>query len=152
MNNNTHTQLQGKVFDFALVELIRQHRESFQPLWSQDSWAKFLIWMTLNCGLSGERENLELFANALGPRLTSRMRRVFFERTLEDMQMHVMADPAEKMILVMPIGPGHSVDQDNASKALLRVGLLEMIIPDRKSWETLEEIVAIPWNSEKQIH
>ena len=51
--------LQATLFDFAIGELVRQHRESFQPLWSADSWAKLLIWLALNCGCSGEREDHE---------------------------------------------------------------------------------------------
>ena len=31
-------QLQGTLVDFALLELIRQHRLSFQPLWTVDGW------------------------------------------------------------------------------------------------------------------
>ena len=71
-------QLQGTLVDFALLELIRQHRESFQPLWTVDSWAKLMIWLSLNCGLSGEHDALEQFAAALGERITSRLRRTFF--------------------------------------------------------------------------
>ena len=87
-------RLQATLFDFAILELIRQNRESFQPLWSVDSWAKLLIWLALNCGLSGERESLEHFAEALGAPLTSRLRRVFFERELSDLELQVLADPA----------------------------------------------------------
>ncbi len=46
--------LQATLVDFALAELVRQNRESFQPLWSSESWAKLLIWMALNCGCSGD--------------------------------------------------------------------------------------------------
>ena len=28
------SSLQASLFDFAIGELVRQHRESFQPLWS----------------------------------------------------------------------------------------------------------------------
>ena len=35
------------------------------------------------------------FADALGP-TTGRMRRLFFERELEDLDLKVMADPAEQ--------------------------------------------------------
>ena len=66
MSHPDPDQLQGTLVDFALMELIRQHRESFQPLWTVDSWAKLLIWLALNCGLSGERDSLEQFAKALG--------------------------------------------------------------------------------------
>ena len=63
-------QLQATLLDFAVLELIRQNRQSFEPLWTVDSWAKLLIWLALNCGLSGERESLERFATALGAPLT----------------------------------------------------------------------------------
>ena len=58
MDDSQAILFQGKLVDFALAELVRQHRDSFQPLWTVDSWAKLLIWMALNCGLSGERESL----------------------------------------------------------------------------------------------
>ena len=78
-------QLQGTLVDFALIELIRQHRLSFQPLWSVDSWAKLMIWLALNCGLSSDKENFEHFAQSLGERITTRLRRTFFERELADL-------------------------------------------------------------------
>jgi hypothetical protein len=40
--------LQATLFDFAIGELVRQHRESFPPLWTSESWAKLLIWLALN--------------------------------------------------------------------------------------------------------
>ena len=58
--------LQATLVDFALAELVRQHRQSFQPLWSAESWAKLLIWLALNCGCSGDRDSLEAYAEALG--------------------------------------------------------------------------------------
>ena len=76
------TALQATLVDFALAELVRANRSSFEPLWSAESWAKLLIWLALNCGCSGDREGLEAFAAALGPALTGRMRRLFFEREL----------------------------------------------------------------------
>ena len=39
--------LQATLVDFALAELVRQHRASFPPLWSSESWAKLLIWLAL---------------------------------------------------------------------------------------------------------
>jgi hypothetical protein len=42
--------LQAALVDFAIGELVRQHRESFGPLWTVESWAKLLIWLALNCG------------------------------------------------------------------------------------------------------
>ncbi|MED5469940.1 MAG: protein phosphatase, partial [Cyanobacteriota bacterium] len=45
MDDSQAILFQGKLVDFALAELVRQHRDSFQPLWTVDSWAKLLIWM-----------------------------------------------------------------------------------------------------------
>jgi len=103
MEQISRTSIQAKAFEFALLELIYSKRDSFQPLWSVDSWVKFLIWLSLNCGLSGDKESLELFAKAMGSPLTSRMRKIFFERALVDLSLHVMADPAEAQVLIMPI-------------------------------------------------
>jgi len=98
--------LQGTLFDFAIAELVRGHRESFPPLWTAESWAKLLIWLALSCGCSGEARALEAFAAALGPVLTARMRRLFFERELPDHNLRVMADPAEQQVLVLPLEAG----------------------------------------------
>ena len=32
------SRFQAALFDFAIAELVRQHRASFQPLWTPDSW------------------------------------------------------------------------------------------------------------------
>ena len=97
------TAIQAKIFDFALLQLVFQERNSFTPLWTIESWVKFLIWMSLNCGMSGERENLEIFGQALGSPLASRMRRLFFERILEELELKVIADPAESFVFVLPL-------------------------------------------------
>ncbi|MEI8251755.1 MAG: protein phosphatase, partial [Synechococcus sp. ELA057] len=44
------SELQATLVDFALRELVRNHRTSFAPLWTPESWAKLLIWLALNCG------------------------------------------------------------------------------------------------------
>ena len=75
MKNTNQANIQAKIFDFALSELVRNQRESFEPIWTVDSWVKLLIWLSLNCGFSGERESLEIFANALGAPLTIKMRK-----------------------------------------------------------------------------
>lgn len=145
MDDSQAILFQGKLVDFALAELVRQHRDSFQPLWTMDSWAKLLIWMALNCGLSGERESLELFAEALGPRLTGRLRGLFYERTLEDLELKLMADPAEPQVLVMPIGQVRALSLDQVAAALEQVGLADRLTPERSTWLQLEAVVAIPW-------
>ena len=139
-------RLQATLFDFAILELIRQNRESFQPLWSVDSWAKLLIWLALNCGLSGERESLEHFAEALGAPLTSRLRRVFFERELSDLELQVLADPADQQVLVLPLVAGDSslLAPERVVKALERIGLLAHVV-DQDRWQQLEGVLAIPW-------
>ena len=151
MDQSQQTRIQAKVFDFALGELVRAHRESFKPLWTVDSWVKFLIWLTLNCELSGERESLELFANALGPRLTGRMRRIFFERTDESLALQLIADPADSEVLIMPKGGSLTVTFDQAEKLLDRVGLLERVERDQCLWQELDAVIAIPWQSEKNM-
>ncbi|MCP9890052.1 protein phosphatase [Cyanobium sp. Aljojuca 7D2] len=139
------TNLQATLFDFAIGELVRQHRESFQPLWSTESWAKLMIWLSLNCGCSGDREGLEAFAAALGPVVTGRMRRLFFERALEDLDLQVMADPAEQQVLVMPLGPPGPLDPARVAQALERVGLLPGLVAGPERWQALDAVVAIPW-------
>ena len=142
-------QLQGTLVDFALLELIRHHRESFQPLWTVDSWAKLMIWLALNCGLSGERDSLEHFAAALGDRITSRLRRTFFERELADLELQVLADPAEQQVLLLSQAPQDLsiLNPDRVAAALERVGLSRLVVADRSRWQQLEAVVAIPWNN-----
>jgi len=142
-------QLQGTLVDFALLELIRHHRESFQPLWTVDSWAKLMIWLALNCGLSGERDSLEHFAAALGDRITSRLRRTFFERELADLELQVLADPAEQQVLLLSQAPQDLsiLNPDRLAAALERVGLTRLVVADRSRWQQLEAVVAIPWNN-----
>jgi len=138
--------LQATLVDFALAELVRQHRESFQPLWSAESWAKLLIWLALNCGCSADEAGLNTFASALGSVQTGRMRRVFFERELEDLDLQLMGDPAEQQLLVLPQGPADLVLQPEAiAQALERVGLSERVVDDRSRWQRLDALVAIPW-------
>jgi hypothetical protein len=140
--------LQATLVDFALAELVRQHRGSFQPLWSADSWAKLLIWLALNCGCSGDQEGLQAFATALGPSLGQRLRRVFFERELVDLELQVMADPAEPQVLVLPLGPDSaSPSLERAATALERLGLLEHVALERERWSSLERALAIPWRA-----
>ena len=138
--------LQATLFDFAIGELVRQHRESFPPLWTSESWAKLLIWLALNCGCSGDREGLEAFAVALGPLLTGRMRRIFFERVLEHLDLQVLADPAEQQVLVMPVGPSGPLELEGVAQALDQVGLQGRVVAERSRWQSLESVVAIPWS------
>ncbi len=145
MDNSKQTFVQAKLFDFAVMELVHRNRASFHPLWTVDSWVKFLIWMSLNCGLSGESESLQLFAQALGPALTSRMRRIFFERTLESLSIQIMADPVESAILVLPITGSACVTLEKAQDALKTVELLEMVVPDISLWKQMDAVIAIPW-------
>ena len=149
MSRPDSEQLQGTLVDFALLELIRHHRESFQPLWTVDSWAKLMIWLALNCGLSGERDSLEHFAAALGDRITSRLRRTFFERELADLELQVLADPAEQQVLMLSQAPQDlsTLNPDRLATALERVGLTRLVVVDRSRWQQLEAVVAIPWKN-----
>ena len=142
------TALQATLVDFALTELVRQHRDSFPPLWTPESWAKLLIWLALNCGCSSETAALEAFAAALGPALTRRLRRVYFERELNDLNLQLMADPAEQQVLALPLDPlaGRGrPDLDQVALALQQVGLTARVVADRDRWQALEGLWALPW-------
>ncbi len=147
MEQNSLSNIQAKIFDFALFELIYSQRDTFQPLWTTDSWVKFLIWLTLNCGLSGDKESLELFANSIGRDLTIRMRRRFFERRIEEFAIHIIADPAESNVLVMPLTRGSNLNDDLIFQSLDKVSLREMVVSDTSLLETVDSIVLIPWKS-----
>ena len=151
MEQISRTSIQAKAFEFALLELIYSKRDSFQPLWSVDSWAKFLIWLSLNCGLSGEKESLELFAKAMGSPLTKRMRKIFFERVLEDLSLHVMADPAEVQVLIMPLFPEKKIKNNDVVQALQMVCLSDKVSLDSSVWERHDSILSIPWNAKSDI-
>jgi len=148
MDTAEATGLQATLFDFAIAELVRQHRESFQPLWSVESWVKLLIWLSLNCGASGDEAGMTRFVEALGDHQTARMRRTFFERELEDLDLQVMADPAEQQVLVLPLGPGAPLDLERAAQAVDRVQLRQRVITDRSRWQLLDAVVVIPWATE----
>ena len=151
MEQISRTSIQAKAFEFALLELIYSKRDSFQPLWSVDSWVKFLIWLSLNCGLSGEKESVEMFAEAMGSPLTSRMRKIFFERALEDLSLHVMADPAEAQVLIMPIALDKRINDNDVVQALERIGLSDKVSLSSAAWERHDSIVSIPWNVKSDI-
>ena len=151
MEQISRTSIQAKAFEFALLELIYSKRDSFQPLWSVDSWVKFLIWLSLNCGLSGEKESLELFANAMGSLLTRRMRKIFFERSLEDLSLHVIADPADAQVLIMPLTPEKKIVNNDVVQALKVVGLAKKVLLDSTLWKRHDSIVSIPWTAKSDI-
>ena len=151
MEQISRTSIQAKAFEFALLELIYSKRDSFQPLWTVDSWVKFLIWLSLNCGLSGEKESLELFAEAMGSPLTSRMRKTFFERALEDLLLHVMADPAEAQVLIMPIALDKRINDNDVVQALEMIGLSDKVSLSSVVWERHDSIVSIPWKVKSDI-
>ena len=150
MEKSQQTHIQAKLFDFALVELVRQNREKFQPLWTVDSWVKFLIWMTLNCGLSGENESIDMFTKSLGSGLSIRMRKTFFERSSDNLSLQLMADPADSRVLVMPINASLSLTVGEAEELLNQVGLMEKVEMDKNSWQELDAVIAIPWQSTEE--
>ena len=151
MEQISRTSIQAKAFELALFELIYSKRDIFKPLWSVDSWVKFLIWLSLNCGLSGEKDSLELFAKAMGSPLTRRMRKIFFERILEDMSLHVMADPAEAQVLIMPIAVDKWINNNDIVQALQTIGLSDKISLSSDAWERHDSIVSIPWKVKSDI-
>jgi hypothetical protein len=139
--------LQAHLYAFAIDELVRRHRASFQPLWSAESWAKLLIWLALNCGCSGEREALEEFAAGLDPALTSRMRRLFFARELEDLNLRLLADPAEREALILPLqSQAGAPDPQRVEEALSQAALSDLLAPPER-WRWHEALVAVPWRT-----
>ncbi|APD49332.1 protein phosphatase [Synechococcus sp. CS-602] len=143
--------LQAGLFEFAIAELVRQHRGSFAPLWTTESWAKLMIWLALNSGGSGDRSGLESFAAALGPALAGRMRRLFFERELDGLGLKLLADPADPQVLVLPLaseaGDGQPLDLERVAAALAAAGL-EGRVSERGRWQKLEALVAVPWRDD----
>ncbi|KGG14539.1 MULTISPECIES: hypothetical protein [unclassified Prochlorococcus] len=147
MKKTIHADIQAKTFDFALSELVRNQRTSFEPMWTVDSWAKFLIWLSLNCGFSGERESLQIFADALGLPLTIRMRKIFFERTLEELGLYILGDPAETKVFVMPIELDQPLIYEKCREALEITGLSLRLSSDSNTWLLHDQLISIPWNS-----
>ncbi len=147
MKKTNQSMIQAKMFDFALSELVRNQRNSFEPMWTVDSWVKFLIWLSLNCGLPGDRDSLETFADALGNPLTKRMRKIFYERTIENLGLHVIADPSDKQIFVMPIASGQSITHEKCMECIDLIGLSEKVTDDFRQWELHDQLIAIPWSS-----
>ena len=87
-----------------------------------------------------------MFAKAMGSPLTSRMRKIFFERALEDLSLHVMADPAEAQVLIMPIALDKMINDNDVVQALERIGLSNKVSLSSAAWERHDSIVSIPWN------
>ena len=143
----SNNDLQGALLHFAVEELVRHQREEFPPLWTRESWAKFLIWLALQCGAGVQQQELEAFAHALGPVLTGRLRRLFFERELGDLDLKVMADPAEAHVLVMPLGPARQLPEAEVQAALVQAKLHEFVQAEPSSWQQLDALVAIPWRA-----
>jgi hypothetical protein len=139
--------LQAGLFRFAIEALVRQHRSSFAPLWTAESWAKLLIWLALNSGSSADGAALQLFADALGAPLALRLRRLFFEREVEDLNLLIKADPAESQVFVLPLDPrgAAEVPLELAAEGLQRTGLEPLVVADRLAWQAAEGLVAIPW-------
>jgi len=139
--------LQAGLFRFAIEALVRQHRTSFAPLWTAESWAKLLIWLALNSGSGADGAALQRFANAMGAPLALRLRRLFFERELEDLNLLIKADPAEPQVLVLPLDPlrDAEVSLGLAAEGLQRTGLEPLVVADRLAWQVAQGLVAIPW-------
>ena len=136
---------QAALFAFAIGELVRQHRESFAPLWTAESWAKLLIWLALSCGCATDPAALEGFAIGLGPALSARLRRVFFERDLEDLNLRLLADPAEDQALAFPLDAlAGAPEPSRVLEGLERVGLHQLVVPP-EGWQHHETLIALPW-------
>ena len=147
----SHDSLQANLADFALAELVRQHRTSFPPPWTIECWAKLLIWLALNSGCAGDTASLEAFAASLGPERSGRLRRLFFSREFEATGLRLVADPAEGQVLVqggLPAAGDASAqesDLEAVAAALDAVGLTALVVPDRQRWQRQGGVVLIPF-------
>jgi hypothetical protein len=83
----------------------------------------------------------------MGAPLALRLRRLFFERELVDLNLLIKADPAEPHGLVLPLDPHRAaqVPPGLATEALQRTGLEPLVVADRLAWQQGEALVAIPW-------
>ena len=94
-----------------------------------------MIRLSLQCGVGVSQEELESFAHALGPVLTGRLRRLFLSE-LGDLDLKVMADPADDQVLVMLLGPVEDgLQPEPVTRALERVGLSERLALDPACWQ-----------------
>lgn len=145
----SHDTLRANLNDFALAELVRQHRSSFAPLWTIESWAKLLIWLALNSGCAGDTASLEAFAASLGPERSARLRRLFFAREFEASGLRLLADPAEGQVLLegacSSAAPGSESDQEPVNAALAAAGLTALVVPDRQRWQRRDGGLVIPF-------
>ena len=146
-----HETLRSNLTDFALGELVRQHRCSFAPLWTIESWAKLLIWLALNSGCAGDTASLESFAACLGPERSSRLRCLFFSREFEASGLRLLADPAEGQVLVegaLAAAPDASLEDSGlepVAAALDAVALAALVVPNRQRWQRRDGVVVIPF-------
>jgi hypothetical protein len=76
------------------------------------------------------------------------MRKIFFERNLEDLALHVMADPAEMQVLIMPLEVDRRINDKDVVQALQTIGLSEKVSLSSAGWERHDTIVSIPWKVE----
>ena len=63
---------------------------------------------------------------------------------VEDLDLQVMADPAEQQILVLPMGPGAPLDLSRAAAVIERSHLQDQVVADQDRWQQLDGVVAIP--------
>jgi len=137
--------LWDNLVEFALAELVRQHRNSFAPLWTVESWAKLLIWLALNSGCSGDTASLETFAAALGPERSARLRQLFFSRDGEAVGLDLQADPAEAVALLRVPPGGRRPDPEGIAALLEQVGLAPRLVIDRDRWQERAGVLVIPF-------
>lgn len=138
--------LRARLVDLALDDLVRARRTAFAPLWSVESWAKFLIWLALRCGSGPDRKGLEAFATALGEPLSARLRQQFFSREEIDQGLRLLADPAQPEVLLLAIDAADTApDHERAAACFRRHGLSDRIDPDPSHWHERQGLLAVPW-------
>jgi len=62
-----------------------------------------------------------------------------------DLELQVMADPAEQQVLVLPQGPALDLlETARVRQALERIALLGRVAVEER-WQRLDAVLAIPW-------
>ncbi len=77
--------------------------------------------------------------------------KIFFERVLDDFALHILADPAETQILIMPMDAEKKILDNEVLQALQTIGLTNNVSLSPTAWGRHDSIVSIPWNEKSDI-
>ena len=126
----SNNDLQGALLHFAVEELVRHQREEFQPLWT-GKLGQVLIcsWRTVGAGVQQQGSS---FCPCLGPCVDRSLTALFLSAN-SDLDLKVMADPAEQM-LMMPLDPAQPLAAGDVVPG--QVKLTELVLAEPSSCTT----------------